>query len=72
MATMHDRMPVVLEVEDVDRWLKEPEAALLKPAADGVLTAHRVSSRVNSPRNNDAALVEGAAEPPPAQAGLFG
>lgn len=60
---IHDRMPVVLEPEDFDTWLDPntpPEAlrALLRPAADGVLTAHRVSTRVNTPKENDPALIE--------------
>ncbi|MBL8757845.1 MAG: SOS response-associated peptidase family protein [Phycisphaerae bacterium] len=71
MACLHDRMPAVLEPEAVPRWLDaggsiENVRALLMPAADGVLTAHRVSTRVNSPRNNEPGLVQ---EEP---GGLFG
>lgn len=82
MAKLHDRMPVMLEVENVARWL-DPKAgpddlaALLKPAADGVLAAHPVSRRVNSPKNNDATLLEALVEQslppkPDGQGGLFG
>lgn len=64
MKALHDRMPVVLEPETARRWVEEPDASLLVPAADGVLTAHRVSTRVNSPKNDDRSLIEGAPERP--------
>ncbi len=60
MGQIHDRMPVILEPEQAHAWLRAPEAALLAPAADGVLTAHRVSTRVNSPKNNDPSLIDAA------------
>lgn len=71
MARMHDRMPAVLEPEAVPGWLDagasvERARAMLSPAADGVLTARPVSTRVNSPRNNEPSLVH---EEP---GGLFG
>lgn len=58
MREIHDRMPVVLEPETVETWLNPDTPtprleAMLAPAADGVLAAHAVSTRVNSPRNND-------------------
>jgi putative SOS response-associated peptidase YedK len=62
MTRFHDRMPVVLEPETAVRWMESPATELLRPASDGVLAAHRVSTRVNSPKNNDASLVEPAAE----------
>lgn len=65
IATIHDRMPAVLEPESASRWLAEPEASLLRPAADGVLIARPVSSRVNSPKHNDAALIEPVDMSPP-------
>lgn len=63
VAEIHDRMPVILEPEDVARWCdpsadKAAAEDLLRPASDGVLRRHPVSARVNSPRNNDAALVQ--------------
>lgn len=63
MRPLHDRMPVILEPEEIDRWL-DPDThpnivtALLDPAANGVLDAHQVSTRVNSPKNDDAALID--------------
>jgi putative SOS response-associated peptidase YedK len=61
MATLHDRMPLVLEETDWPLWLGEQEGdpkTLLHPAPDGTLRAWPVSTRVNSPKNNDASLIE--------------
>ena len=67
LKPLHDRMPVILEPEDVGRWLGErkkkgSDAAeltdLLRPAADGVLALRPVSSRVNSPKNDDASVLD--------------
>ena len=63
MAELHDRMPAILEPESVLAWCDPdtpPEQAqsLLRPAPDGVLNAHKVSTRVNSVRNNDPTLTE--------------
>jgi putative SOS response-associated peptidase YedK len=54
---VHDRMPVVLEPESVAAWLDGPDRGLLRPAADGVLSSHKVGAGVGSPRNNDAGLI---------------
>jgi putative SOS response-associated peptidase YedK len=58
VAPLHDRMPVILEPESVGRWLAAPDRALLAPAADGVLTAHTVGTRVGNPRHKDPTLIE--------------
>jgi putative SOS response-associated peptidase YedK len=61
MSELHDRMPLVLEEPDWRLWLGEEAgdaAGLLRPAPDGTLKAWPVSPRVNSPRNNDASLIE--------------
>ena len=60
MLALHDRMPLVLEPADWPLWLGETggdAAALLRPAPDGTLSPWQVSSRVNSPKANDAELV---------------
>jgi putative SOS response-associated peptidase YedK len=68
LAPIHDRMPVVLDEESWDEWLDPANhdldalGALLVPAPDDWVEAYPVSTRVNSPRNNDAELVA-AAEP---------
>ena len=61
LRPLHDRMPVILEPEDVGRWLDPgagPADELLRPAADGLLEMHAVSPRVNRPEHDDAALLE--------------
>ena len=61
-AGTHDgRMPAILSRADTEAWLRGSPAeadACLKPYADELTIAHKVSSRVNSPKNNDAGLVE--------------
>lgn len=64
MANLHDRMPVILEPEDWDRWLDpeitdaEPLEDLLDPPADGIITYHAVGSDVGNVRNNRPDLIE--------------
>lgn len=65
LRTIHDRMPVVLERADWAAWLAEGPVGLLRPAADDVLIRWPVSSRVNSPRHDDATLLEEQARPGP-------
>jgi putative SOS response-associated peptidase YedK len=50
---VHDRMPAVLTPEEATAWLADPSRKLLHPAADGLLEARPVSTRVNSVRNDD-------------------
>ena len=63
LAPIHDRMPVVLDEAVWDEWLDPTRHdvaaldALLAPAPDDWVEAYPVSTRVNSPRNNDADLV---------------
>lgn len=58
VATIHDRMPVILRKEAFDVWLgADPAPAdLFEPFPAEEMTCHPVSTRVNSPRNNDASL----------------
>ncbi len=62
MRPIHDRMPVLLDPRDWDEWLGDDAsetdlAELLRPAPDNVLAFHPVSTRVNSARNDDPALI---------------
>ena len=63
MATLHDRMPVILRPDAWDLWLDPSIAdpgelqALLRPS-EAELVAWPVSDRVNSPRNQGSGLVE--------------
>ena len=63
MRPIHDRMPVILEPRDYDRWLDAGDPA--RPAVDlfrsypaEKMLAWPVSDRVGNVRNNDAALLE--------------
>lgn len=53
VAPVHDRMPAVLNPIEAATWLNAPLPELLHPAADDVLVATQVSTRVNSVRNDD-------------------
>jgi putative SOS response-associated peptidase YedK len=59
-AKVHDRMPVILEQEHFAAWLNHGGTALLKLAANDVLTCWPVSQRVNSSRapDDDPTLIE--------------
>ena len=49
-AKVHDRMPVLLQLQDFDAWLDGTSTELLKPAPDDYLQAWPVARRVNSSR----------------------
>jgi putative SOS response-associated peptidase YedK len=63
MATIHNRMPVILHPADYAQWLdpapRTPESlqALLKPFPADRMSAHPVSTLVNKPENDRAELV---------------
>jgi putative SOS response-associated peptidase YedK len=58
LASLHHRMPVILARADVEAWLAEGDARLLRPCPDAWLTRWPVSPRVNSVRNDAADLIE--------------
>ncbi len=63
MATIHSRMPVVLDLDRARAWLapgeREPAElfALLEPSPPDLWTAHPVAPRVGNARFDDAALI---------------
>jgi putative SOS response-associated peptidase YedK len=66
MRPIHDRMPVILEPRDYDRWLDagdpaRPPVDLLCPYPAEKMLAWPVSDRVGNVRNNDSALLERSA-----------
>ena len=65
LATIHDRMPVILSDRDADDWInpsaKRPSSLkrLLKPTREDVLSVHSASPLVNSVRNEGPQLLAG-------------
>ena len=62
MAPIHDRMPVIINPADYDRWLDphislDEAQALVKPF-DGAMRAWRVSTRVNKITNGGGENIE--------------
>jgi putative SOS response-associated peptidase YedK len=60
---LHDRMPVIVSGDDRERWLDPASktddlAALLRPAPEGTLRAHAVSTAVNRPSYDGPELIE--------------
>ena len=58
---IHDRMPVILEPEDEEDWLKgDPDEALAvcDPYNGGDMEAYEISTAVNNPGNEGPELVE--------------
>jgi putative SOS response-associated peptidase YedK len=64
LAPIHDRMPVIVPPEGFDLWLDSDRvdaktaAALIAPAPDDLLVAHKVSRSVNRTANDDPRLIE--------------
>ena len=67
MRSIHDRMPVILDPRDYARWLDPSETSaedavnLLRPFDPDQMTAYPVSTRVNTPKNNDDDLIRAVA-----------
>lgn len=63
MASVHDRMPVILAAADWSIWLTSTPLSetererLLTPAPDGLLVFDEVSTRVNRPTNDSEDLI---------------
>ena len=62
MKPIHNRMPVILDPDTWDHWLTAEDTAipmaLLQSYPAKKMAAYKVSTRVNSPKNNDAAVIE--------------
>jgi putative SOS response-associated peptidase YedK len=64
MATLHNRMPVILDLEHFDWWMTgstEEVGQLLVPCPPEELGAYPISRRVNNPRNEGPELRRPAA-----------
>jgi putative SOS response-associated peptidase YedK len=68
MAKLHNRMPVILDPQDCARWLDADgrDAAalqgLLKPYPAELMMSHPVSTRLNTPKNDDPGLIDAIPE----------
>ncbi len=76
VATVHDRMPVIVPRAAIDQWLTAAPAeaaALIRSAPDDTLIATPVSKRVGSVKNDDPAVLAPPEPEPaaPAQRSLF-
>ena len=74
MAELHDRMPVILDPADYERWLDPsiPEGEeLFRPCPTERLEAAPVSTRVNSLGNDDESIIQPEGEPLSAQPALL-
>jgi putative SOS response-associated peptidase YedK len=64
VSRLHERMPVILRQEDEARWLSgdvptaDEMRAMLGPSRPGEMEAYPVSSRVNSPAEDDERLIQ--------------
>jgi putative SOS response-associated peptidase YedK len=58
VAPIHDRMPVILGESEEEAWLEDGERAGLAPIESGRLEASPVSTAVNDPANDTAAVTE--------------
>ena len=60
-AQVHDRMPLIVQAKDYSRWIdpadQEVADMLLRYPAKGMI-AYPVSRRVDSPKDDDAKLIE--------------
>jgi putative SOS response-associated peptidase YedK len=68
LAPIQDRMPVIIEKADWPVWLGEAkgdQAALLRPAPDGMLRVWQVDRRVGNVRNDGPDLIKPIAEREP-------
>lgn len=63
IASLHERMPVIISPQDYEKWL-DPQtdsaviSGLLKPYPPEEMAAHPVSPAVNKPTNNSPELIE--------------
>src|ERR1700758_1516655 len=60
VADIHDRMPVILAPDDYARWLGEESAPrdLMRPYPAELMRIWPISTRVNRPENDDAAILQ--------------
>lgn len=73
MKPIHNRMPVIVQPDDHDRWLApdfddgEALQQILRSYPADLMEAYPVSTLVNNPRNEAADCIERLENPPPTQ-----
>jgi putative SOS response-associated peptidase YedK len=75
--TGHDRMPVIIQRKDYQRWLEpgsaeRPPVDLLRPFDSERMKAWRLDQRINNVKNNDVSLTETVKDEEGGQMGMFG
>jgi putative SOS response-associated peptidase YedK len=58
LSNIHPRMPVILDPDQYDNWLSIGGISHLTPYHTDVMDAYPVSTRVNSPKNNDERIIK--------------
>jgi putative SOS response-associated peptidase YedK len=62
MKEIHDRMPVILSKENEKKWLESQDQdellGLIRPFPAKEMDAYRISTLVNSPRNNSKEIIQ--------------
>jgi putative SOS response-associated peptidase YedK len=60
MAQLHDRMPLIIDPADYDRWLSAdaPPLDLLKPYPAERMTAYEISTKINKPGYDAADILD--------------
>ena len=60
LSDLHHRMPLVIKPTDRDRWISEEEhpGDLPKPCPPEGIIRWQLSTKVDSPKNNDRGLLE--------------
>lgn len=66
VKAVYDRMPVILDPADYESWLDpvtpaEAAQKLLRPSPADAMKAYPIGTRINSPRNDDASVIEAQA-----------
>lgn len=61
VSCIHDRMPVLIPKDSYEQWFtseKEDALSLIRQSSGEALVGHKVSMKINSPVNNQEALLE--------------
>jgi putative SOS response-associated peptidase YedK len=54
---VHDRMPLILHINDAQKWLDTPLIDLLNPYESEKLKMYQISKKINSTKNDGVELI---------------